>query len=139
MLGHVQRGGAPSAFDRNLSTMLGAEAIEAITSMDPNGEPLIVGMQGNKLTRTRLDVALAKTKAVADAVAARNFDEALALRGTTFAESFRVVRTLVRALPHEPEPGQRQMRIAVMHGGGPEMCIRDRGSARWVRKRISST
>ena len=56
VLGHVQRGGAPSAFDRNLSTMLGAEAIEAITSMDPNGEPLIVGMQGNKLTRTRLDV-----------------------------------------------------------------------------------
>ena len=119
VLGHVQRGGAPSAFDRNLSTMLGAEAIEAITSMDPNGEPLIVGMQGNKLTRTRLDVALAKTKAVADAVAARNFDEALALRGPAFAESFRVVRTLVRALPHEPEPGQRRLRIAVMHGGGP--------------------
>ena len=119
VLGHVQRGGAPSAFDRNLSTMLGAEAIEAITSMDPNGEPLIVGMQGNKLTRTRLDVALAKTKAVADAVAAKNFDEALALRGPSFAESFRVVRTLVRALPHEPAPEQRRMRLAIVHGGGP--------------------
>ncbi len=119
VLGHVQRGGAPSAFDRNLSTMLGAEAIEAITTMDPNGEPLIVGMQGNKLTRTRLDVALAKTKAVADAVAAKNFDEALALRGPSFAESFRVVRTLVRALPHQPAPDQRRLRIAVMHGGGP--------------------
>ena len=31
VLGHVQRGGAPSAFDRNLSTMLGAEAIEALS------------------------------------------------------------------------------------------------------------
>ncbi len=119
VLGHVQRGGAPSAFDRNLSTMLGAEAIEAITSMDPNGEPLIVGMQGNKLTRTRLDVALAKTKAVADAVAAKNYEEALALRGQSFAESFNIVRTLVRALPHEPTPGQRRLRLAVMHGGGP--------------------
>ena len=119
VLGHVQRGGAPSAFDRNLSTLLGAEAIEAITSMDPAGEPLIVGMQGNKLTRTRLDTALAKTKAVSDAVAAKNYSEALALRGQSYAESFRIVRTLVRALPHPPAPEQRRMRIAVVHGGGP--------------------
>lgn len=119
VLGHVQRGGAPSAFDRNLSTLLGAEAIEAITSMDPDGEPLIVGIQGNKLTRTRLDTALAKTKAVADAVAAKNYTEALALRGPGYAESFRIVRTLVRALPHPPAPDKRRMRIAIMHGGGP--------------------
>ncbi len=119
VLGHVQRGGAPSAFDRNLSTLLGAEAIEAITSMEPTSEPLIVGMQGNKLTRTRLEVALAKTKAVADAVAAKKFDEALELRGHSFDESFDIVRTLVRALPHAPTPGQRRLRLAVMHGGGP--------------------
>ena len=119
VLGHVQRGGAPSAFDRNLSTLLGAEAVEAIMAMGPNDEPLIVGMQGNKLTRTRLDIALAKTKAVADAVAAKNYEEALALRGQSFAESFRIVRTLVRTLPHDPTPGQRRLRLAIMHGGGP--------------------
>jgi len=119
VLGHVQRGGAPSAFDRNLSTLLGAEAVEAITSMDPAGEPLIVGIQGNKLTRTPLDTALAKTRAVADAVAARNYTEALALRGQSYDDSFRIVRTMVRALPHPPAPEQRRLRIAIMHGGGP--------------------
>mgnify|MGYP001285174902 CR=1 FL=1 len=119
VLGHVQRGGAPSAIDRNQSTLLGAEAVEAIMAMGPNDEPLIVGMQGNKLTRTRLDIALAKTKAVADAVAAKNYEEALALRGQSFAESFRIVRTLVRTLPHDPTPGQRRLRLAIMHGGGP--------------------
>ena len=119
VLGHVQRGGSPSAFDRNLSTLLGVEAIDAILSMESNGEPLVVGMQGNKLTRTSLKVALEKTKAVADAVAARKFDEALELRGHSFSASFEIVRTLVRASPHPPAPEQRRLRIAIMHGGGP--------------------
>jgi 6-phosphofructokinase 1 len=119
VLGHVQRGGSPSAFDRNLSTLLGVEAIEAIAAMGADSEPLVVGMQGNKLTRTSLQIALEKTKAVADAVAAKRFDEALALRGPTFSKSFEVVRTLVRASPHPPTPDQRRLRIAIMHGGGP--------------------
>jgi 6-phosphofructokinase 1 len=76
-------------------------------------------MQGNKLTRTPLKVALEKTKAVADAVAARKFDEALELRGHSFRASFDIVRTLVRASPHPPAPEQRRLRIAIMHGGGP--------------------
>ncbi len=119
VLGHVQRGGAPSAFDRNLSTMLGVEAVEALMSMKPNDEPLIVGMQGNKLTRTTLAVALEKTRAVAAAVAAKKYSEALSLRGTTFKRSFEVMQTLVRAKPHPPTPDQRRLRIAIMHGGGP--------------------
>ncbi len=119
VLGHVQRGGSPSAYDRNLSTLLGVEAIEAISAMDATSEPLVVGTQGNKITRTSLRVALEKTKAVADAVAAKNFEEALALRGPTFSHSFEVVRTLVRASPHPPAPEQRRLRIAIMHGGGP--------------------
>lgn len=119
VLGHVQRGGSPSAFDRNLSTLLGAEAVQTITTMDPAGEPQVVGMQGNKLTRTPLNVALAKTMAVADAVAAKNFEEALALRGQSFSNAFKIVRTLVRAQPHPPSADQRRLRIAVMHGGGP--------------------
>jgi 6-phosphofructokinase 1 len=119
VLGHVQRGGSPSAFDRNLSTLLGAEAVEAITTMDPAGQPLVVGMQGNKITRTPLNVALEKTKAVADAVAAKNFEEALELRGNSFSDAFEIVRTLVRASPHPPAPDQRRLRLAILHGGGP--------------------
>jgi 6-phosphofructokinase 1 len=119
VLGHVQRGGSPSAFDRNLSTLLGAEAIEAITTMNPAGEPLIVGMQGNKLTRTPLNIALEKTRAVADAVAAQNYEEALALRGSSFREAYDIVRTLVRSSPRPPAPDQRRLRLALIHGGGP--------------------
>lgn len=119
VLGHVQRGGSPSAFDRNLSTMLGVEAVKAIMAMEPQDEPVIVGMQGNKLTHTPLADALEKTRAVTEAMAARRFDESLALRGATFKRSFQVMKTLVRAMPHPPASDQRRLRIAIMHGGGP--------------------
>ncbi len=119
VLGHVQRGGSPSAFDRNLSTLLGEESIKTIVEMDPTGEPLVMGMSGNKITRTPLSICLEQTRAVAEAVAAHNYNEALMLRGPQFAESFQIMRTMVRALPHPPEPGQRRLRLAIVHGGGP--------------------
>jgi 6-phosphofructokinase 1 len=119
VLGHVQRGGSPSAFDRNLSTLLGAEAVATILEMNPAGEPIVVGMRGNKLTRTPLSECLARTRAVAEAIAAHDYQRAMQLRSHSFSESFRTVRTLVRALPHEPTPGRRRLRIAIMHGGGP--------------------
>jgi 6-phosphofructokinase 1 len=41
------------------------------------------------------------------------------LRGGSFKGSFRTMRTLVRSLPHPPKPGQKRLRLAVMHSGGP--------------------
>lgn len=119
VLGHVQRGGAPSAFDRNLSTLLGAAAVDNLLAAEPNEKPFVMGIRGNKITRTPLDEALARTRAVAEAAAAHNFKQAIQLRGSSFTESFHIVRTMVRALPHPPSPGQRRMRIAVMNAGGP--------------------
>lgn len=119
VLGHVQRGGAPSAFDRNLSTLLGAAAVDQLVSADMSTKPFVMGMRGNKLTRTDLEEALSITNAVGAATKAGNFDEAMRLRGKSFQESFRTVRTLVRALPHPPTPGQQRMRIAVFHCGAP--------------------
>ncbi len=39
VLGHVQRGGAPSAFDRNLGTFLGHAAVETLIVVKPGDEP----------------------------------------------------------------------------------------------------
>jgi 6-phosphofructokinase 1 len=119
VLGHVQRGGAPSAFDRNLSTLLGAAAVENLLAATEPEKPFVVGIRGNKITRTPLDEALAKTQAVAQASREGNYAQAMALRGSSFNESFKIVRTLVRALPHPPQPGQRRLRIAVLNAGGP--------------------
>jgi 6-phosphofructokinase 1 len=119
ILGHVQRGGAPSAFDRYLATMLGHAAVEELLTAPPGSEPQLIGMKDNRVTRQPLMECVAKTVEVARCVKERDYEGALALRGPGFTSALRTLRTIVRALPHPPTPGQRRLRLAVMHSGGP--------------------
>jgi len=119
VLGHVQRGGSPSAFDRNMSTLLGADAVEEVLSDTVQEEPVVIGLQGNKITRTSLSVCLKQTWAVAEAIKEQDYDRAMTLRGGSFKDSFEILRTMVRSFPHAPVEGQKRSRIAIMHGGGP--------------------
>ncbi len=117
-LGHVQRGGPPSAFDRYLSTVLGFAAVERILS-HPDGEPQLIGIRGHQIISSPLMECVAKTLSVAEAIQDQDYDRAMDLRGGSFRDSFSLMRTLVRAYPHAPEPGHRSLRLAIMHGGGP--------------------
>lgn len=119
VLGHVQRGGSPSAYDRIMSTMVAADAVDAVLDAGEQKEPVVIGVQGNQITRTPLSECLRDTWAVAEAINQQDYDRAMMLRGGSFKLSFDMLRTLVRTFPRDPEPGQRRMRIAVMHGGGP--------------------
>ncbi len=119
ILGHVQRGGSPSAFDRNLSTIMGAAAVEAILEGANSGDTPVIGMRGNKLTRTPLNECLTRTREVAEAITAHDYQRAMAVRGGSFNAAFQTVRTFVRAMPHEPAPGQRRLRLAIMNAGAP--------------------
>ncbi len=119
ILGHVQRGGVPSAFDRNLSTLLGAAAVAEVFSAEPGSAPCLIGMHGNRVTRSPLQLCVDQTRRIAQAMEERDFATALSLRGNNFQTAFRTVRTLVRALPHPPASGQRRLRLAVMHSGAP--------------------
>lgn len=60
-LGHVQRGGAPTAFDRILATRLGAAAIDRLIEGERG---FLVGMQGAQITATPLDQIVGKQKAI---------------------------------------------------------------------------
>lgn len=119
ILGHVQRGGFPSAFDRNLSTLLGAAAVDEALSTQPGSTPCLIGMRGNRIIRSPLQPCVEQTKRVAAAAMNRDFDTAMTLRGQNFQAAFRTVRTLVRALPRPPSPGQQRLRLAVIHAGAP--------------------
>lgn len=60
VLGHIQRGGSPSCFDRVLGTQLGVKAVEALIE-GKNG--LMVGIDNGKIIYTPLNKALkGKTK-----------------------------------------------------------------------------
>ena len=118
ILGHVQRGGAPSAFDRYLGTVLGYAAVQQVIS-SPHAEPQLIGIREHQIINSPLTECVDQTRAVADVIAAHDYDRAMQMRGGSFRESFRMMRTMVRAQPHPPEPGQRRLRLAIVHGGPP--------------------
>jgi 6-phosphofructokinase 1 len=61
VLGHVQRGGVPTAFDRVLATRLGVAAVEHLTAGRPG---CMVGWLRGEVTMTPLSEVATKTKAL---------------------------------------------------------------------------
>jgi len=119
VLGHVQRGGAPSAFDRNLGTMMGHGAIEALISGAADQESQVIGMRGNRVVRIPLGECVSKSREINTLLEAQDYARALELRGRSFTAALATLQTLLRALPRPPQPGQRRLRLAVMNVGAP--------------------
>ncbi|NQT29752.1 MAG: 6-phosphofructokinase [Candidatus Saganbacteria bacterium] len=61
VLGHIQRGGSPTAFDRVLGTRFGVGSIDLVHKGDFGK---MVALQGNKIVAVRLEEAVAKLKTV---------------------------------------------------------------------------
>src|SRR5512145_768317 len=106
VLGHVQRGGRPSAYDRNLATLLGYEAVIAVLEAKPEDEPIVVGTRANRIIRIPLMDSVERTRQVAAAIKAQDYEKAMSLRSSSFNDAFRTLKTMVRALPHPPADGQ---------------------------------
>ncbi len=119
ILGHVQRGGAPSAFDRNLATMLGYTAVEHLLTSNPEDEPKLVGILENSVAVSNLMGCVEKTRSVAKAIAEKDYDGALRRRGSSFAEAWGHLRTLLRAMPRGSTDIRQSRRLAILHQGGP--------------------
>jgi 6-phosphofructokinase 1 len=118
VLGHVQRGGSPSAYDRILSTIMGVEAVDAVLSARPDDDPMLIGIRNNNITRQPLMYCVAKTLEINEAIQALDFERAMELRGPGYQEAFRILRTMVRAMPHAPQAGKRRLRIGILNAGG---------------------
>lgn len=61
VLGHIQRGGSPTAFDRVLGTRFGIGAIDLVHKKDFGK---MVALQGNKIVSVPLEKAVAKLKTI---------------------------------------------------------------------------
>jgi 6-phosphofructokinase 1 len=119
ILGHVQRGGAPSAFDRYLSTLLGNAAVERLLSDGPGAAPQLIGLRGNQVATAPLMECVAQTRAVDERIRAQDLEGAMLLRGANFRDSFEILTTMQQAAPRPTRPGRKRFRLAVVHGGGP--------------------
>ena len=117
ILGHVQRGGSPSAFDRILGTYLGYVAVEA--TVRRRGQTSFIGLVGGRAKIEPLDLAIERTQAVNRGIARGNEIATMKMRGGSFYQIFRSMETLVKASPMPPAEGEPRQRIAIIHGGSP--------------------
>ncbi|XP_069704189.1 ATP-dependent 6-phosphofructokinase isoform X2 [Periplaneta americana] len=124
VLGHVQRGGNPSAFDRVLGCRMGAEAVMALMEATPETESCVVSLDGNQAVRLPLMECVEKTKAVTKAMANKDWENAVQLRGKSFVRNLETYKMLTRLKPpkatsedvNRPSEGYN---LAVMHIGAP--------------------
>ncbi len=119
ILGHVQRGGFTSAFDRWMSTLIGHTAVNELLDASLEREPQLIGIRENRITTAPLMQCVADTRAVAAAIDAHNYEQAMQLRGGSFGEAYRTLRTLVRIRPAPPDDTIQSRRFAILHAGGP--------------------
>ncbi|XP_076662361.1 ATP-dependent 6-phosphofructokinase isoform X2 [Halictus rubicundus] len=136
VLGHVQRGGNPSAFDRVLGCRMGAEAVMALMEATPETEACVVTLDGNQAVRLPLMECVRRTKAVAQAMADKNWDLAVQLRGKGFArnlDTYKMLTRLKAPVDHDPNKEsngpaltkvnlflfQDHYTLGVMHIGSP--------------------
>ncbi len=101
VLGHVQRGGSPTAFDRILATRLGAAAVDFLTSQPDTLHRHMLGVQKNAVVATPLEEVVEKSRAVGVEIEKGNYAQALSLRGESFCNTFNLVKTLTRISPAE--------------------------------------
>ncbi len=113
VLGHVQRGGSPTPFDRILASRLGEAAVEYIAGPDPT--PVMIGLIHNQPHATPLTEVVAKSQAINTEIEQGNFEHALELRGRSFLDSLELFKTLARSEPKQELAGRG--RIALLTGG----------------------
>uniref|UniRef100_F6PYU7 ATP-dependent 6-phosphofructokinase n=1 Tax=Ciona intestinalis TaxID=7719 RepID=F6PYU7_CIOIN len=118
VLGHVQRGGSPSAFDRLLGTRMGAEAVLALLEATPETPAYVVSLDGNQAVRVPLMECVEKTKEVTKALAEKDFDRAASLRGRTFQGNLEIYKKL-GAMSKAKSDKQKPYNVAIMNVGAP--------------------
>lgn len=116
ILGHVQRGGTPSAYDRWMPTMVGVAAVHEVLNALPDREPQLIGVRANRVHMEPLIPAVENTRAVAGYVASGDYEAAVAARGTGFVEMVGIYRALAETTA-SVEVTESSPRIGVMHAG----------------------
>lgn len=132
LLGHVQRGGTPSAYDRWMPTLLGYSAALEVIEADADAEPCIIGTRRNRLVKMPLVRAVAETRAVKNYTAQGDYEKAVAARGSSYSEMVQVFKTISSPKPTTDTPKEKRKKVAIVHVGGlaPGMNVAARTAVR---------
>ncbi|XP_050798196.1 ATP-dependent 6-phosphofructokinase, platelet type isoform X3 [Gopherus flavomarginatus] len=118
ILGHVQRGGTPSAFDRILASRMGVEAVLALLEATPDTPACVVSLSGNQAVRLPLMECVQMTQEVQKAMDERKFCEAVRLRGRSFENNLNTYKLLSHRKPDTELP-KTNFNVAVLNVGAP--------------------
>ncbi|XP_034415549.1 ATP-dependent 6-phosphofructokinase, platelet type isoform X2 [Cyclopterus lumpus] len=118
ILGHVQRGGTPSAFDRILASRMGVEAVLALLETTANTPACVVSLCGNQSVRLPLMECVQMTQEVQRAMDGKRFEEAVKLRGRSFENNLKTYKLLAHRKP-ESELPTSNFNVAVLNVGAP--------------------
>ncbi|NWV26101.1 PFKAP protein, partial [Origma solitaria] len=118
ILGHVQRGGTPSAFDRILASRMGVEAVLALLEATPETPACVVSLSGNQAVRLPLMECVQMTQAVQKAMDEGRFLEAVKLRGRSFENNLNTYKLLSHKKPDAELP-KTNFNVAVLNVGAP--------------------
>lgn len=118
ILGHVQRGGTPSAFDRILASRMGVEAVLALLETTANTPACVVSLSGNQSVRLPLMECVQMTQEVQKAMDEKRFEDAVRLRGRSFENNLKTYKLLAHRKP-ESELPVSNFNVAVLNVGAP--------------------
>ncbi|XP_027762526.1 ATP-dependent 6-phosphofructokinase, platelet type isoform X2 [Empidonax traillii] len=118
ILGHVQRGGTPSAFDRILASRMGVEAVLALLEGTPATPACVVSLSGNQAVRLPLMECVQMTQEVQKAMDEGRFLEAVRLRGKSFENNLNTYKLLSHKKPDAELP-KTNFNVAVLNVGAP--------------------
>nr|XP_008161158.1 ATP-dependent 6-phosphofructokinase, platelet type isoform X3 [Chrysemys picta bellii] len=118
ILGHVQRGGTPSAFDRILASRMGVEAVLALLEATADTPACVVSLSGNQAVRLPLMECVQMTQEVQKAMDERKFCEAVRLRGRSFENNLNTYKLLSHRKPDTELP-KTNFNVAVLNVGAP--------------------
>ncbi|XP_032533795.1 ATP-dependent 6-phosphofructokinase, platelet type isoform X4 [Chiroxiphia lanceolata] len=118
ILGHVQRGGTPSAFDRILASRMGVEAVLALLEATPATPACVVSLSGNQAVRLPLMECVQMTQEVQKAMDEGRFLEAVRLRGKSFENNLNTYKLLAHKKPDAELP-KTNFNVAVLNVGAP--------------------
>ncbi|KAM4704761.1 ATP-dependent 6-phosphofructokinase, platelet type isoform 3-T3 [Rhinophrynus dorsalis] len=118
ILGHVQRGGTPSAFDRILASRMGVEAVLALLEATPETPACVVSLCGNQAVRLPLMECVQMTQEVQKAMDERRFEDAVRLRGRSFENNLNTYKLLSHKKSVSELP-KSNFNVAVLNVGAP--------------------
>uniref|UniRef100_A0A8C2KQ62 ATP-dependent 6-phosphofructokinase n=1 Tax=Cyprinus carpio TaxID=7962 RepID=A0A8C2KQ62_CYPCA len=118
ILGHVQRGGTPSAFDRILASRMGVEAVLALLEASPGTPACVVSLCGNQAVRLPLMECVQMTQEVQKAMDEKRFEEAVKLRGRSFENNLNTYKLLSHH-KIDAELPRSSFNVAVLNVGAP--------------------